>query len=156
MATAAVTKVLDEAGVRYELFPHAHTETAVSEGQALGVSPENVAKTLVVKTPSSYVRAVLQAADRLDLRKLAQLYGETKKYLELASEEELAREYPEFELGAVPPFGGSRHDPVVVDRRLARHDSVMLEAGTHEESIRLTTADLLQITNARVADISEE
>jgi Ala-tRNA(Pro) deacylase len=156
MATANLTDVLETAGVQYELLPHAHTETATSEAQALGISSTEVAKTLIVRTPDRYVRAVLQAPDRIDLHKLAGLYGETRKHVELVSEEDLAREYPEFELGAVPPFGGAHDDGVVVDRRLAERESVALEAGTHHESIRLATADLLQLTKARVADICED
>lgn len=39
--------------------------------------------------------------------------------LHLVSEEDLARDYPEFDLGAVPPIGGGRRDPVVIDSRLA-------------------------------------
>jgi len=155
VATASLTDVLDAAGVRYELVPHAHTETAVAEAQALGVATGDVAKTLIVSTPEGYVRAVLPAAERIDLRKLADVYGETRKSLELVSEEELAREYPEFELGAVPPFGGSHPDGVVVDRRLAERESVALDAGSHDESIRLAMADLLEVTKARVADICE-
>jgi Ala-tRNA(Pro) deacylase len=156
VTTADLTDVLEQAGVHYELLPHAHTETAFAEAEALGVSAGEVAKTLVAKTPSGYVRAVLPASDRLDLHKLSELYGEKKKDVHLASEEELAREYPEFELGAVPPVGGARHDSVVVDRRLAERESVVFEAGSHDESLRLATADLLRITKAQVADISEE
>jgi Ala-tRNA(Pro) deacylase len=146
---ASLTSVLDEAGVRYELLPHAHTESAVAEANALGLSTSEVAKTLIVKAPSGYRRAVLAAEDRIDLGKLSELYGETKKAVQLADEADLRREYPEFELGAVPPFGGAHDDPVVVDRRLA-------EAGSHDESIRIATADLLRLTKAHVADICKE
>ena len=153
---ASLTSVLDEAGVRYELLPHAHTESAVAEANALGLSTSEVAKTLIVKAPSGYRRAVLAAEDRIDLGKLSELYGETKKAVQLADEADLRREYPEFELGAVPPFGGAHDDPVVVDRRLAERESVVLEAGSHDESIRIATADLLRLTKAHVADICKE
>jgi len=56
----------------------------------------------------------------------------------------------------VPPFGGAHDDAVVVDRRLAERESVVLEAGSHDESVRLATADLVRVTKARVADICEE
>jgi prolyl-tRNA editing enzyme YbaK/EbsC (Cys-tRNA(Pro) deacylase) len=65
----------------------------------------------------------------------------------------LARDYPGFDLGAVPPIGGGRRDPVVVDRRLAERDSIVLEAGSHEHSLRVPPADLLLIAEAEVADI---
>jgi len=48
MAAGSLTRVLDEAGVDYELLPHAHTETAVAEANALGLSASEVAKTLIV------------------------------------------------------------------------------------------------------------
>jgi Ala-tRNA(Pro) deacylase len=153
MALQDFTGMLDEAAVRYELLPHAHTESAAAEAEALGLAPADVAKTLVVTTPAGYVRAVLPASERIDLRKLREVRGGAKKNVRLASEEELARDFPEFELGAVPPVGGSRRDPVVVDRRLAERDSLVFEAGTHDESLRISTGDFLRVTEAEITDI---
>jgi len=53
VATTDLTRALDEAEVSYWLLPHAHTESALAKAQALGVSPDDVAKTLVVKTPGA-------------------------------------------------------------------------------------------------------
>jgi prolyl-tRNA editing enzyme YbaK/EbsC (Cys-tRNA(Pro) deacylase) len=39
---------------------------------------------------------------------------------------------------------------------VARHDDVVLEAGSHLESMRLRTSDLIMVAGATVADISEE
>lgn len=153
MAKEALTRLLDEAEVPYELLPHERTESALAEAEALGLTPADVAKTLVVKGPDGYVRAVLPASERIDLRKLRESRGGGKRPVQLASEDDLAHDYPEFELGAVPPLGGSRRDPVVVDSRLAGRDSVILEAGSHAESVRLATADLLRLAEAEVADI---
>jgi prolyl-tRNA editing enzyme YbaK/EbsC (Cys-tRNA(Pro) deacylase) len=63
------------------------------------------------------------------------------------------RDDSEFDLGAVPPLGGSRRDPVVIDSRLAGCNSVELEAGSHVESVRIPTGDLLRVAEAVVADI---
>ena len=63
--------------------------------------------------------------------------------------------YSDFELGAVPPFGG-REDHVLVDERLAGRDSVVVEAGSHERSVRLKVADLVRLTSAQVADICRD
>ena len=153
MGVEELTSVLEQAGARYELLPHAHAESALAEAAALGVAPAEVAKTLVVKTPSGHVRAVLPASERIDFKKLAELLGETRKSVQLASEDELRVGYPEFELGAVPPLGGAHRDTVVVDSRVGEHESIVLEAGSHDESIRLTTSDLLRLTGARVAEI---
>jgi Ala-tRNA(Pro) deacylase len=154
MADKDVTVVLDEAGIEYEVPPHPRTETAAAEAEALGIGTGEVAKTLVISTPGGYVRAVVQASDRIDLRKLRD-HVEGGKRIHLASEEDLERDYPGFELGAVPPFGGSG-DRVLVDVRLAEHESVVLEAGSHEQSVRMRTTDLLELTGAEVADLAQD
>ena len=153
MATEDLTRVLDEAGVSYELLPHAHTESATDEAKALGVSPEDVAKTLVVTTPDGNVRAVLPASERLDLHKLAEICGVPRKQVELAPEGDIGRDYPEFALGAVPPVGG-RPDRVIVDRRVTARDSVVIEAGTHEESVRLAADELVRVSGGELNDIT--
>src|SRR6266571_2368911 len=140
--------MLDEAGVHYELITHAHTETAAAEAEALGLAPGDVAKTLVLRTPDGYMRAVLPASERLDLRKLRELLGAGKHKVHLATEDELRRDFPEFELGAVPPVGGGRHDPVVIDSRLEGREWLVLEAGSHEESIRIAADDLARVGGA--------
>jgi Ala-tRNA(Pro) deacylase len=150
-----VTGLLEKAGIDFDVLEHTHTERALDEAAALGMGPEGVAKTLVLVTPSGNVRAVLAASARVDLHKVAGVLGVGGKKVHLASEDDLARSYPDFELGAVPPFGG-REDPVLVDERLAARDWIALEAGSHDRSIRLKATDLVRLTSAQVADITKE
>jgi Ala-tRNA(Pro) deacylase len=156
MPVEALTRVLTEGGVEFQLLPHEQTMRAADEAAALALPPQEVAKTLVVTTPQGNVRAVLPASERIDLRKVGELAGESRKHVHLATEDALQRDYPEFELGAVPPLGGAHGDRVVVDSRLARQESVVLEAGSHDESVRVATADLIRIAHAEVADICAE
>ena len=112
---ADLTGDLEKAGIDYEVLEHAHTERAADEAAALGVAPEEVAKTLVLTTPGGNLRAVLPASERLDLPKVADLLGVGHKKVLLATEDDLKRDYPDFDLGAVPPFGGKEGDQVIVD-----------------------------------------
>ena len=155
MAAEALTSVLDDRNVSYEVLPHRHTESALAEAEALGVAPNDVAKTLVVKLPEGYVRVVVPASARVDMRKVREVHGGGKHKVHLATEEDLRRDYPEFELGAVPPVGG-RSDPVIIDPKIAERESVVIEAGSHDESLRIAAADLLEVTGAAVTDISED
>jgi Ala-tRNA(Pro) deacylase len=152
---ADVTRFLEEAGIDFDVLEHARTERAAEEAVALGLRPEEVAKTLVLVVSSGYVRAVVAASERIDLGKVAATLGVSGKKVQLASEDSLARDYADFELGAVPPFGG-REDQVLVDKRLAGRDSVIVEAGSHERSVRLKASDLVRLTKAQVADICKE
>jgi Ala-tRNA(Pro) deacylase len=137
----------------YEVIQHERTERAIDEAAAVGIAPEEVAKTVVLTTDAGYVRAVVAASDRLDLPKARALLHGGKKSCRLATEAELTIAYPAFELGAVPPFGGPSGDRVIVDSRVAERDSVVLEAGSHAESVRMKTRDLLSITGAQIANI---
>jgi Ala-tRNA(Pro) deacylase len=150
-----VTGLLEVAGIDFDVLEHAHTERAADEAAALGIGPEQVAKTLVLVTSSGNVRGVVAASERIDLHKVAALLGVGGKKVRLASEDDLARDYPDFELGAVPPFGG-QEDQVIVDERLAGRDSVVVEAGSHDRSVRLKAVDLVRLTRAQVADIRRE
>jgi Ala-tRNA(Pro) deacylase len=143
---------LERAGLGYELLHHGETLTAGEEAAMLGLPREQVAKTVVLASGGGYVRAVLPASERLDLRKARRLLGEAKA-TRLAREEELAVAYPMFELGAVPPFGGPTGDRTIVDRRLAAQESVVIEAGSHSESVRIKTRDLLSLIGGETADI---
>ncbi len=150
-------------GLDYEVLSHPHTESAVDEATALALPPDEIAKTIVVhvdvrgdlEVRPTYLRAVLPASEHLDLRKLRRFLGESR-VVRLATEDELATAYPEFELGAVPPLGGRNHDEVVVDTRVAAREWTVFEAGTHEQSARMRSADLIAASGADVVDICKD
>jgi Ala-tRNA(Pro) deacylase len=147
----ALTEALDARGIPYELLEHSRTDRAADEAKVLGLPPHEVAKTIVVSAGESNVRVVLPASERLDLHKLRELLGAGKD-LHLLSEEDLAREYPGFELGAVPPIGGPE-DEIVVDHRIAGKRDVVFEAGSHSASVRVSASDLVSLAGERVADV---
>jgi Ala-tRNA(Pro) deacylase len=152
---APLALALDAAGVGYEVLEHRRTETAAAEAEALGLPPHDVAKTIVVGSPDGNVRVVLLASDRLDMRKLRDLLGAGKE-IHLLAEDDLGRAYPEFELGAVPPLGGPPGDRVIVDARVLEHPTLVLEAGTHDRSVRVGTAELVAAVGATKADVALE
>lgn len=152
--TTELHQELDRAGIDFDLIEHRRTETAGAEALAIGVPPDEVAKTIVLVSRERFVRAVVPASTRLDLHKVRELLDDDQA--RLASEEELVSAYPMYELGAVPPFGVPAGDRVLLDRRLAKLDSVVLEAGSHSKSVRLKTTDLLTLSGAEVEDISNE
>jgi len=153
MAPRTLAARLTQQHVPFVLIPHRRTDTAVAEAEALGVEQWQIAKTVVLTTPEGLVLAVLPASERLDLHKVRDILGE--KDVQLATEETLAGSYPEFELGAVPPISGKPGDRVLVDRRVCENEYALLEAGTHDESLRLKTSDLLVLAHAELADLCQ-
>jgi Ala-tRNA(Pro) deacylase len=134
--STTLTSLLEKSEIPYELLEHERTQTAAAEANALGVPPEKVAKTIVVSTPAGYVRVAIPASRRLDTHKLREHLGDGH-HIRLATEAELARQYPEFELGAVPPIGGTHSDRLILDRRLVREGTLVFEDGSHDHSLRL-------------------
>ncbi len=148
----ALLHVLAQSGLGYELIQHPHTETASAEAHALGVTPEEVAKTVILRTADGYARVVVPGSERVALSKVRALL-DLDTDIRLATEAELTAAYPEFELGAVPPLGGPAGDTIIVDRRLAERERLVFEAGSHDESVRVATEDLLRVSEARIGDV---
>lgn len=148
-----IVESLAAADVAFELLPHRHTTSAASSARRLGIEPDEIAKTVVVRHDGRMMRALVPASRRVDLRKLEPLLGGTPQLL---TEEELDGAYPQFELGSVPPFGGPAGDETVVDLAVAARPDVVVETGSHALSLRLGMRDLLLVAGARVADIVEE
>jgi Ala-tRNA(Pro) deacylase len=144
---------LDAAHVEYEALPHRRTLTAADEAKALGVPAGAVAKTIVLTTPDGFVRAVLPASEHLDLGKVRALFATNK--IEFATEEQMTGAYPDYELGAVPPLGGAK-DSVILDLRLAVIETLLVEAGVHDLSLRLRTTDLVTYTRASIVDLCRD
>ena len=147
----AVTRVLERRGVAYELVEHDATYSAAAEARAAGADPEATAKTVALHDHDGYRLAVVPASERLDLRRAREVLG-ASHHLRLATEDELERDFPAFDVGALPPFG-TVPLPEVVDVRLLRHGRVVCAGGEHRRSVLVDALELLRITEPRVADI---
>jgi Ala-tRNA(Pro) deacylase len=95
--------------------------------------------------------AVIPASERLDMHKLKEELG--SRGLRLLTEQEMAEEFDEFEVGAVPPFGPMFQALELVDQRLLDHDRILCSGGDHEHGVLLDPHDLVRAAQARVADI---
>lgn len=150
------TRHLDQLGIAYELVEHDQAFTAASEADAAGVLPENAAKSVLLHDGERYRLAVIPASDRLALAKVRDLLDTSRSSLRLATEEEIAAELPEFELGAIPPLGEMLPAPEIVDSRLLAHERVLCNGGDHAHSLLLDPNDVVRVSEARVADVCEE
>jgi prolyl-tRNA editing enzyme YbaK/EbsC (Cys-tRNA(Pro) deacylase) len=151
----AITGFLEGAGVAFEVVEHGPVASAGAEAHVAGRAPEQVAKTIVLHDGSAYVIAAISAADRLDLHKLRELLGASRQ-LRLASEGEIARDFPALEVGATPPFGPMVPAAEVIDTALAGQSEILCPAGDHRHSVLVDPREVVRVTAAKVADIREE
>jgi Ala-tRNA(Pro) deacylase len=149
----AVSRLLEGRKVRYEVVEHDATYSAAAEARAIEADPQATAKTVALHDRDGYRLAVVPASERIDLRRVREVLDATH-HLRLATEHELERDFPAFEVGAMPPFATTPL-PEVVDLRLLHHDHIVCAGGEHRCSIRMEPLELLRITEPRVADICE-
>ena len=150
---AVVTAFLEREGVPYEVVEHERTQTAAAEARAAGVPAADVAKTVVLRDDEGLRLAVIPASERLDMHKLRQALA--SKGLRLVTEQEMADEFDQFEVGAVPPFGSMFNALELVDERLLEHDRILCTGGDHEHAVLVDPRDVVRAGDARVADICE-
>ena len=149
----AVREALDARGVSYEVVLHDEVFSAEDEARAAGAAPQETAKTVALRERDAYVLAVIPANRRLDLERVRTLLRASGR-LRLATEEEMARDFPEFEVGALPPLA-PHSTPEIVDVHLLYRDRIVISAGDHRHAIRLDPRDLVRLCEPRVGDLCE-
>jgi Ala-tRNA(Pro) deacylase len=140
---------LEEQGVRYEVLPHTTAYTSQKVAEAVHVRGRDVAKAVILKADGRFVMAVLPAPSHVDLDLFrAAIRAQS---VSLAAEAEFRGLFPECETGAEPPFGNLYGLPVWVDEPLTKDASIVFNAGTHTEAVRMAYSDYARLVQPKVA-----
>jgi Ala-tRNA(Pro) deacylase len=143
-----VREHLEGQGVPFEPIAHQQTYTSIAEARALGIDASEVLKTVAVQVAGGHALMVVPATRRLDLRLVQAAVGD--RHARLATEAELQRDFPDVELGALPPLALLLGGPLYVDPEVLQHETVVFAAGSQTESVKLRTADLFQFQQEQV------
>ena len=138
--------------VPFEVLEHPPAYTAQEVAAEEHVSGNLMAKTVVVQADKKSVLCVLPASYKLDMKKVAKAL-KTKK-IRLADETELAKLFPDVEVGAEPPFGNLYDMTTVVDSHLAEDEEIVFQAGSHRQAIRVKYADYAKLVAPTVAELA--
>jgi prolyl-tRNA editing enzyme YbaK/EbsC (Cys-tRNA(Pro) deacylase) len=151
---SVTTEFLRGRGVPFEAVSHEKAFTSIDEARALGIQADDVIKTLLLDTPTGHVLTVIPGDRRLDMKLVERAVGVRRAHL--ASEAEIEREYPEFELGCLPPIGSLLRVPEYVDADVMKHTTVMFAAGSQTESVKIGTEDLFGEEQIIVAPLTRQ
>lgn len=130
---------LDREHVHYEVLSHPEAFRAVAIAQTLHTPEKEMAKVVIVKVDEQFVMTVLPASSQVDFHRLKDVFMTNR--VRLATEEEFKDLFPDCELGAMPPFGTLYEIPVFVDHLLTEDETIVFQAGTHSEAIRMRYMD---------------
>ena len=150
-----VTLLLDSRKVEYTAYElPAEKLGAVEAASYLGVSPELVYKTIVVKREASGkpILAVIHGDGELDLKLLAKAIGEKKVILPTERE---AEQLTGLQAGGISPLALiQRGFQVVIDESAIPQKEIYISGGQRGLDIRLPVSALVNLTHARLASIS--
>ena len=150
-----ITRFLDSRKVRYTAFETpAEKMGALETAQFLNVPAEVVFKTIVVtrEKPRKPVLAVIPGPSSVDLKVLAAFLGEKKVHLPTERE---AEGLTGLQPGGISPLALlNKGFQVVIDSAAQSYSEIHVSGGQRGLNIKLPVADLIKLTNARVAPIS--
>ena len=97
---------------------------------------------------------VVPANKLVDFQELRPVLGLAQ--VRLATENELARTFPDCELGAMPPFGGLYGIQVYLDASLTGEPAIAFNAGTHREVIHMTMTEFRRLAQPVIVSLVKE
>jgi prolyl-tRNA editing enzyme YbaK/EbsC (Cys-tRNA(Pro) deacylase) len=136
---------------RIEEFPEG-TPTAAAAARAVGCERSQIVKSLVFVCDELPLLALVAGDTRADAAKVAAAAG--ARYARVARPDEVVSATG-FEPGGVAPFPAPNVSRVLLDRRLLRHETVWIGAGSAMHMAGIAPADLVRVAHAEVGDLAE-
>jgi Cys-tRNA(Pro)/Cys-tRNA(Cys) deacylase len=150
MSKTNAARLLDAAGIPYELREYPVDEDHLSAphvAEAIGMPPEQVFKTLVVRGDRTGVLlASIPANTELDLKALAAASGNKK--VELVAVKEVLG-LTGYIRGGVSPLGTRKPYPVYLDETAELWDTIAVSAGVRGCQMLLAPGDLARAVDAQ-------
>ncbi|MFQ5989254.1 MAG: aminoacyl-tRNA deacylase [Candidatus Methylomirabilales bacterium] len=141
-----------ERGIAGELIrPGAPTPTVEAAATALGVTPEQVVKSLLFLVDGDPYLVIVRGTARVDTTKL--LHGVGGKKARIARREEVEG-ITGFPVGGTPPFAHREALPVLIDQGVLVLEEVYAGGGSDDVMLRIRAADLREATHGTVVEVT--
>lgn len=154
-------RLLDSLGIQYELLSYdvdPNDLTATSTAQKLGLPPDQVFKTLVVKGDQSkalggVVLAVIPGNHQLNLKALAKLSGHRK--VETVSLKQV-QPLTGYIRGGVTALACKKPYPVFLDEWAEAYECIAVSAGIRGQMLMLKVTDYVRAAHVTIGAIAAE
>lgn len=143
-------KYLEAKNVPFEILQHPVAYTASEIAGSRHIPGKIMIKCVLIKADDAFILCVLPAIHLVDFDKLKKITQ--AKELDLASEEEIGKIFPEYEIGAEPPFGNLHGLKVYADEMLQENEEIVFNAGTHTDLVKMQLKDFLHLAQPILAN----
>lgn len=148
-------RALLAAGVAHTVREYAHDPSVTSYGleaaEALGVDPDRVYKTLMVRVDSGLAVGIVPVTRSLDLKAIALALGAKKATMADPAQAQRSSGYV---LGGISPLGQKRPVPTVLDESAIGHETILVSGGRRGLDVELAPQDLCRLVQAGTAAIA--
>lgn len=149
-------RMLDQLKINYELRAYDVNEDeldAITVAHKIGMPPEATFKTLVARgDKSGVVMTCIPGDQELDLKKLAAVTSNKK--IDLVAVREI-QGLTGYIRGGVSPLGSKKKYPLYIDETAVLHDKLSVSAGQRGLQMILSPQDLIDATQATLADLTK-
>lgn len=146
--------MLDRQGIKYDRLEYEVDESdlsAVAVAEKLGLDPDQVFKTLVLRGDKTGVFVcIIPGAEELDLKKAAHLSSNKSAVLVPVKE---ILELTGYIRGGCSPVGMKKNYPSFIDESCMLYDHIFISAGIRGMQIKIAPQDLVKVTSARMGDL---
>jgi Ala-tRNA(Pro) deacylase len=133
---------LGSEGIHYDSVEHRRTGCAMRSAEVSHIPSNCMAKAVVLKDRSHYFVTIVPASRQV---RLDEVGGLLHQPVALASEDEIARLFPDCEPGAISAIVTAYGLQCCVDESLDASGDIYFEAGDHRTLVHLTSRDFQKL-----------
>lgn len=149
-ASAKIKSFLEKEKIGFQILEHDVAYTAMETAGSQHVPGRQFIKSVILFADDKFVMCVLPAIHKVDIEKFKK--NTNAKEARLATEKEVSKLFPDYEVGAEPPFSLTNKIEIYLDKILEENDEVAFNAGTHTDIIKIKFKDYLKLSKAKVVD----
>jgi CheY-like chemotaxis protein/prolyl-tRNA editing enzyme YbaK/EbsC (Cys-tRNA(Pro) deacylase) len=149
-----LTRILDHYQVPYQAHQHPPVYSASHLAHAEHVTGRRVAKPVFLTASKQLITVVIAANARLDPARVEQVLG--VRDLRLMTEPEIVARFKGSQAGAVPPLRLRSDQVVLMDRSLARLNTITFAAGTTQDAVTMRFRDWYRMVRPGVGRFIQE
>ncbi|MHB1651908.1 MAG: YbaK/EbsC family protein [Desulfitobacteriaceae bacterium] len=151
MSVESVQEFFFEIGKNIPILTFEDTSTVSKAAASLGVTPGEIAKSLVFQVKDSYIMVIMAGDKRLDNRKFKDVFQAKAKMPDSRQVEDVTG-HP---VGGVCPFGLKTPISVYLDKSLQAYKRIYPAAGAPNVAVSLLVQELAELTQGTWIDLTQ-